>query len=90
MHASETTTTNRNRFLQSDLLLALEIAVPVGGVNLIGGVMRPGPLLALSVFRIPFYDWATVVCAVWVLVVMNCGPFVAPRTRRNKGVGRCR
>jgi len=90
MHASETTTTNRNRFLQSDLLLALEIAVPVGGVNLIGRVMRPGPLLAFSVFRIPFYDWATVVCAFWVVVVMNCGPLVAPRIRRNKEVGRCR
>lgn len=90
MQASETTTTNRNRLQQSDLLLALEIAIPVGGVNLIGGAIRPGQLLALSVFRIPFYDWATVVCAVWVLVVMNCGPFVAPSTRRNKGVGRCR
>ena len=38
MQARETTTTNRNRLLQSDLLLlALQIAVPVGVVDLIGG-----------------------------------------------------
>lgn len=88
MQASQTTT-NCSRFLGSDLLLALEIALPIGGVNVIGGVIRPGPLLAFSVFRVPFSDWATVVCAVWVLVVLNCGPFVAPRTHRNEGGRRC-
>jgi len=70
MQARETTTTNGNRLPQSDLLLlALHIAVPVGVVDLIGvGV----PLSALSIFSVPFYDWASVVCAVWVLLVLKC------------------
>jgi hypothetical protein len=68
MQARETTTTNGNRPLQSDLLLlALEIAVPVGVVDLIGG----GPLSALSIFSVPFFDWASIVCAVWTLLVLN-------------------
>jgi hypothetical protein len=89
MRASVTMTANRNRFLQSDLVLVvLEIAVPVGVVDLICGGMLAGRLSALTIFRIPFYDWATVVCAVWALLVLNRGPFVAPRTgkaeQRNK------
>ena len=85
MNARVTTTTSRNRLPQSDLvLLALEIAVPVGVVDLLGSVMRAGPLSALSVFHIPFYDWATVICAVWALLVLNRGPFAAPLTRQSR------
>ena len=70
MQARETTTTNGHRLLQSDLLLlALHIAVPVGVVDLIGGGV---PLSALSIFSVPFYDWASIVCAVWALLVLNC------------------
>jgi hypothetical protein len=69
MQARHTTTTNGNRLLQSDLLpLALHIAVPVVVVDLIGGGV---PLSALSIFSVPFYDWASVVCAVWSLLVLN-------------------
>ena len=85
MHASVTTTTDRNRLPQSDLVLvALEIAVPLGVVDLIGGVLLARPLSALSIFRTPFYDWATVVCAVWALLVLNRGPFAAPGTGKNR------
>ena len=85
MVRSVTMTTDRNRPPQSDLvLLALEIALPVGVVNLIGSVKLAVPLSALSIFRIPFYDWATVVCAVWALLVLNRGPFVAPRTCKGR------
>ena len=69
MHARETTTSTRNRFPQSDLLLlSLQIAVPVRVVDLIGGGV---PLSALSIFSVLFYDWASVVCAVWALLVLN-------------------
>ena len=52
MQAREATTSSRSRFPQSDLLLlALQIAVPVGVVDLIGG---GGPLSALSIFSVPF------------------------------------
>ena len=85
MRASVTTTANRNRLLQSDLVLVvLEIAVPVGVVDLIGGMILAGRLSALSIFRVPFYDWATVVCAVWALLVQNRGPFAAPRTSKSR------
>ena len=53
---------------RSLLLLALHIAVPVGVVDLIGGGVA---LSALSIFSVPFYDWASVVFAVWALLVLN-------------------
>lgn len=85
MHAREATTTSRHHFLQSDLLLlAVQIAVPIGVVDLIGGAMRAGLLSAFSIFRIPFYDWASVGCAVWVLLVLNRGPFAVPRSSKNR------
>jgi hypothetical protein len=69
MQARETTTTNGNRLLQSDLLLlALHIAVPMAVVDLIGGGV---PLSAVSIFSVRFYDWASVVCAVWALLILN-------------------
>ena len=81
MQARETTTTNGNRLLQSDLLLlALHIAVPVGVVDLIGGGV---PLSALSIFSVPFYDWASIVCAVWALLVLN-------RKKQSRGIRQCR
>ena len=80
MQAREATTTNGNRLPQSDLLLlALEIAVPVGVVDLIGA----GPLSALSIFSVPFYDWASIVCAVWALLVLN-------RKKQSRGIRQCR
>ena len=70
MQAREATTSSRSRFPQSDLLLlALQIAVPVGVVDLIGG---GGPLSALSIFSVPFLDWAAIIRAVfWALLVLN-------------------
>jgi hypothetical protein len=80
MQARETTTTNGNRLLQSDLLLALHIAVPVGVVDLIGSGV---PLSALSIFSVPFYDWASIVCAVWALLVLK-------RKNQSRGIKQCR
>jgi hypothetical protein len=40
----------------------------VGVVDLIGGGV---PLSVLSIFSVPFYDWASIVCAVWALLVLN-------------------
>jgi hypothetical protein len=80
MQARETTTSNGNRLLQSDLLLALQIAVPVAVVDLIGGGV---PHSALSIFSVPFYDWASGVCAVWALLVLN-------RKSKSRGTKQCR
>lgn len=85
MHARETTTTSRHQLLQRDLvLLGLEIAIPVGVVDLIDGAMLAGRVSAVSIFRIPLYDWATFGCAVWVLLVLNRGPFAVPRSSKNR------
>jgi len=74
------TTTNWRRLFHSDLvLLALEIAVPVGVVNLIGGFISAGRLSALLIVRTPFYDWASAGCAVWALLILNHGPFKVGR-----------
>ena len=84
MHTRETTTNGR-RPLHIDLvLLALEIAVPVGAVNLIAGVMSAGRGTALSIVRIPFYDWGSVGCAVWAFVVLNRGPFKVARIWKSR------
>ena len=49
MHARETTTSNRSRLPQSGLLLlALQIAVPVGVVDLVGGGVPLWALLVLN------------------------------------------
>ena len=68
MQAREATTSNRSRFPQSDLLLlALQIAVPVGVVDLIGGgwAALSAVNLQCSVFRLGSYR------AVWALLVLN-------------------
>ena len=74
------TTTNRLLIFHSDLvLLVLEMAIPVGVVDLIAGVMSAGRVSSLSIISAPFYDWASAGCAVWALLVLNRGPFKVPR-----------
>jgi hypothetical protein len=50
------------------VLLALQIAIPVGAVDLVGGSV---PLSALSFFSVPFYGWAAIGHPVWALLVLN-------------------
>ena len=84
MHTSATTT-NRQRLFHSDLvLLALEIAIPVGVVDLIGGVMSAGRVSALSIVRARYCDWASAGCAVWALLVLNRGPFRVARIWKSR------
>ena len=84
MHTSATTN-NRHRIVRSDLvLLVLEVAVPIAVVNLIAGLMSAGRVSALSVVRIPFYDWATAGCAVWALLVLNRGPLKVARIWKSR------
>lgn len=85
MRTSEARTTSRHQLLRRDLvLLGLEIGVPVGVVDLIDGALLAGRISTLSIFRIPLYDWATVGCAVWVLLVLNRGPFEIARICRSR------
>lgn len=92
MHEGDTKD-NSQRLLTNDLvLLAVEIGVPVACVNVIDALTAATHLSAISLLKLPFGDWVAILCALWVLVVLNCGPFVVPSARgdRAKGADRCR
>ena len=82
----------RNKPGLSDLaVLAIEIAVPVAFVNLVGVLTMMGWLSPLSILNIPVYDWSPVVCAVWMLLVLHYGSLLAPKPERERnGVERWR
>jgi hypothetical protein len=70
----------------SDLaVLAIEIAVPLAFVNLVGALTMMGWRSAFSILNIPVYDWSPVVCAVWVLLVLHYGPLFAPKPQKERG-----
>lgn len=76
----------RSKPVLSDLaVLAIEIAVPVAFVNLVGVLTMMGWLSAFSILNIPVYDWSPVVCAVWVLLVLHYGPLFAPKPQNERG-----
>lgn len=60
------------------VLLVLEVVIPVALANLIEALTIAGYLPELSLLDLPLYVWALAASAVWVLVVLNCGPFLAP------------
>ena len=60
------------------VLLVLEVVIPVALANLIEALTIAGYLPELSLLDLPLYAWALAACAVWVLVVLNWGPFLAP------------
>jgi len=60
------------------VLLVLEVVIPVALANLIEALTIAGYLPELSLLDLPLYAWALAASAVWVLVVLNCGPFLAP------------
>lgn len=64
------------------LLLVLEIVVPVAFVDLADGLVLARSFSVRSMLGIPFRDLCTVTTAIWGLVVLNCGPFPAPRARK--------
>ena len=76
----ETTPNSRTtKAMPGDMtLLLLEIAIPVSLANLVEALTMAGYLPEFSLLEVPLYWWAVAGCAVWVLVVLNCGPFQAP------------
>jgi hypothetical protein len=51
----------------------LQIATPAVAVNFLVFARADA---ALSLFGIPFCDWASIVCAIWALLVVHHGPFL--------------
>ncbi len=74
-----------NPVLGGMTMLVLEVVVPVALANLVEALTILGYLPEFSVFNLPLYAWAMAGSAVWVLVVQNCGPFLAPGSRKRKG-----
>lgn len=92
MDASDTKE-NSQRLLDNDLvLLALQVGVPVAFINIIGFISAATRISAISILKLPIGDWAPILCALWVLLVLNCGPFVVPCAGQNRarGANRCR
>jgi hypothetical protein len=68
-------------------MLVLEVVVPVALANLVEALAIAGYLPELPVFNLPLYGWAMAGSAAWVLVVLNCGPFLATGSGKRKGAG---
>jgi predicted permease len=64
------TDSRQSRYLMHFLL---QIATPAVAVNFL--VLARADA-ALSLFAIPFYDWASIACAIWALFVVHHGPFL--------------
>ena len=65
-------------------LLVLQIVIPVALANLVEALTITGHLPAFSLLDVPLYGWAVAACALWALVVLNCGPFPTPGRRERK------
>jgi hypothetical protein len=74
-----------NPVLGGMTVLVLEVVVPVALANLVEALTILGNLPEFSVFSLPLYGWAMAGSAVWVLVVLNCGPFLATGSSKRKG-----
>jgi hypothetical protein len=57
-------------------LLLLEIVIPMALANLIEALTIAGYLPEFSILDAPLYGWAVALCALWALLVLNCGPFL--------------
>jgi hypothetical protein len=74
------------RPLRGDLvLLVLEILIPVALVNLIDVLTIVGYLPELYILNVPFYESSMVACGVWAFLVLNYGPFLAPKPTERRG-----
>ena len=74
-----------NKLLLGDLILfAFEIGFPVMLLGLTGVFMLAAPVSVPSILNVPFYDWSTILCAAWVLLVLNGGPFLVPRVGKSR------
>ena len=66
-------------------MLVLEIVVPLALTYLVEALTILGYLPEFAVLDLPLYAWAMAGCAAWVLVVLNCGPFLATGSSKRKG-----
>ena len=86
MHATSSDSRTTKAMLGGMTLLLVEIVVPVALANLVEALTITGYLPEVSLLETPLYWWAVAACALWALVVLDCGPFLAPgrRERRRK------
>jgi hypothetical protein len=68
-------------------LLILQIVIPVALANLVEALTITGYLSAFTLLGGPLYGWAVAACALWAIVVLNCGPFLTPGSSERKRRG---
>ena len=80
----ETGVARRTRRLRLALLV-LEIVIPVPLINLVDILTIAGYLPEFYILNSSLYEWSLVACAVWALLVLNWGPFLAPDSSEREG-----
>ena len=76
MHETSPDSQRTKAMLGGMTLLLLQIVIPVALANLVEALTITGYLPAFSLLYVPLYGWAIAACALWALVVLNCGPFL--------------
>jgi hypothetical protein len=85
MHEISPDSRTTKAMLGGTTLLLLEIVIPVALANLVEALTMTGYLPEFSLLDLPLYWWGLAACALWVLVVLNCGPILAPgRSERRR------
>ena len=85
MHETSSDSRTTKAMLGGMALLLLQIVIPVALANLVGALTMAGYLPEFSLLDLPLYGWALAACALWALVVLNCGPFLATGRSERKG-----
>ena len=85
MHETSSDSRTTKAMLGGMSLLLLQIVIPVALANLVGALTMAGYLPEFSLLDLPLYGWALAACALWVVVVLNCGSFLALGRRDRRG-----
>ena len=87
MHETSSDSRTTKVMLRGMALLLLQIVIPAALANLVEALTITGYLPAFSLLDVPLYGWAVAACALWALVVLNCGPFLTPGRSERKRRG---
>ena len=87
MHDTSPDSQRTKAMLGGMTLLLLQIVIPMALANLVEALTITGYLPAFSLLDVPLYGWAVAACALWALVVLNCGPLLPPGQSERKRRG---
>ena len=87
MHETSPDSQRTKAMLGGMTLLLLQIVIPVALANLVQALTITGYLPGFFLLDVPLYGWAVAACALWALVVLNCGPLLTPGRSERKRRG---